>query len=937
MQQYGFNRLIVLALLILIVGIVMQRLAFAVPACPEAITVKQPGGRALRVFLRGDEYLHWHEDESGYTILKAEPEGPWVYAVRDDTGRLVGSPLIAGEADPVQLGVPKRLLPPDAAARASSAAAARVQQAVQEEEPPRKAPRTGTMRNLVLLVSFSDKGFSNTRAEYEALFNTIGYTADGAQGSVKDFYNEVSYGQLSVDSVVVEPVTLNHGYAYYGANDVYGNDVRPREMVQQALAALEARGFDFSALDGDNDGWVDGLTVIHAGGGEEYNGNDSDYIWSHKWQMTSTVTYDGKSMFTYHTEPGRRGWDSSSGTWGITRIGVICHENGHFLGLPDLYDYGYDSKGVGDFCLMAGGSWNGNYGAQPAQMSAWCKKYLAWLTPVVVTGGGTYSVPRVEDHQAVYQLKGAFPATQYFLIENRQGFGFDASLPGSSRGLLVWHVDETQANNNDQTHYKVDLEEASGTQHLELDSNEGDDADYFRNGTMTMFTAGTTPNNLGYSGAALGLDVAAVSASGATMTFTIGAPPLARFEWDPIASPQTAGNPIPVRITAKDGLGGTVSAFTGMVNLSGHIDHLCSIGSGSSAWNYPLSTYYHDARTQVIYLAGELGGPGTFTGLALDIATLPGQLMNNWTIRMKHTALSGYPPAASWESSGWTVAYQANQTIGSTGWVPFTFSAPFVYNGTDNLMIDFSFNNSSWTTDGTCRYTPGAANRSIYFRTDSGFGDPLAWSGTGSPSPERSLNVPNIRLLLPETSVPITPPVSAGFSAGVWTGTVAVPTVVTGVQFRADDGAGHAGESAPFTTVPSVLDSDGDGVPDWWTSLYFGHPTGQSNDLSRAGDDASGTGQDNLFKYVAGLNPTNPASLFRLRIEPAQPGRMRLVFSPRWEDRYYALLFRTNLAAGAAWTNVTGAATTDNGTERSVTDLNASGNSKFYRVRITLP
>ena len=66
-------------------------------------------------------------------------------------------------------------------------------------------------------------------------------------------------------------------------------------MVQQALAALEARGFDFSTLDSDNDGWVDGLTVIHAGGGEEYTGNNANYIWSHQWEMTSTVTYDGKS------------------------------------------------------------------------------------------------------------------------------------------------------------------------------------------------------------------------------------------------------------------------------------------------------------------------------------------------------------------------------------------------------------------------------------------------------------------------------------------------------------------------------------------------------------------------------------------------------------------------------------------------------------------
>ena len=32
-----------------------------------------------------------------------------------------------------------------------------------------------------------------------------------------------------------------------------------------------------------------------------------------------------------------------------------------------------------------------------------------------------------------------------------------------------------------------------------------------------------------------------------------------------------------------------------------------TIGTGTSTWNYPLSTYYHDARTQTIYLASEIG------------------------------------------------------------------------------------------------------------------------------------------------------------------------------------------------------------------------------------------------------------------------------------------------------------------------------------------
>jgi immune inhibitor A len=304
-----------------------------------------------------------------------------------------------------------------------------------------------------------------------------------------------------------------------------GRDAAPREMVQEALAALEARGFDFRTVDGDSDGWVDGLTIIHAGGGEEYGGNNPDYIWSHQWSLQSIVSYDGVRIQEYHTEPARRGYDGFPQTQGITRIGVICHENGHFLGLPDLYDYDYDSQGVGRFCLMAGGSWGGDDGTSPVHMSAWCKAYLHWVTPTLLSPGGMYSVPAVEMNPTLYKFRWSSSSNEYILIENRQGWGFDTDLPGTIRGILIWHVDETRlwnGNNDDQDHYLVDLEEASGIQHLELDQNSGNDQDYYREGNATSFARTTSPNNLSYTGVPLGLDIIGISASGMLMSFNTG-------------------------------------------------------------------------------------------------------------------------------------------------------------------------------------------------------------------------------------------------------------------------------------------------------------------------------------------------------------------------------------------------------------------------------
>ncbi|MCX5633430.1 MAG: M6 family metalloprotease domain-containing protein [Phycisphaerae bacterium] len=507
-----------IAILLLFFLFLKIEMAAAVPACPEGVKAAQPDGTEITIYLRGDEYSHWNENENGYLITKSEISGEWVYMI-EEAGTTVAGKYAVGKADPKAIGA---LKPNKEKLSAIVERSLAVKSMLVEQ--PAFAPHTGTMYNLVILVNFSDLSVAYSRQAYDDLFNQIGYTTDGAVGSVKDYYHQISYNALTMQSTVVESVTLDNGYAYYGANDSYGYDIRPREMVQEALAKLEARGFDFRTVDGDSDGWIDGLTIIHAGGGEEYSGNDINYIWSHQWQLISPVTYDGVSMQMYHTEPARRGWDSSPSTQGITRIGVICHENGHFLGLPDLYDYGYDSEGAGNFCLMAGGSWNGNYGTSPAHMSAWCKCYLGWVSPTLISSSGLYSLGQVETNSQIFKLQGGFPSDEYFLVENRQGSGFDSGLPGSLRGILIWHIDESQANNDDQTHYKVDLEEASGTQHLALNENAGDDADYFRAGNATVFTESSIPNNLSYAGQMLNANITNVGTTGASMSVTLAFP-----------------------------------------------------------------------------------------------------------------------------------------------------------------------------------------------------------------------------------------------------------------------------------------------------------------------------------------------------------------------------------------------------------------------------
>jgi immune inhibitor A len=487
------------------------------PANPKPATVRQPDGANLTIRLHGDEVFGWHTDQTGEPILKRE-DGWWVYA-REDGDRLVASDRIAGRSDLKNLG----FMRPDTG-RLWRAASTRRHGTVDPYAVEPGAKRLDMMKNLVILVSFSNLTVDYPRASFDSLFNIAGYAGHHAQGSVRDYYREASFYAFDIYSTVVAPVTLPNTFQYYGQDDGESLDINARAMVSDALAALNTRGFDFSIVDGNDDGWVDGFCLIHAGGGQEFSGNDSDYIWSHQGRLASAVQYDGVWLQKYHTEGARHGWDADPDSWDLTRIGVICHETGHFLGLPDLYDRDGGSIGGGWFCLMASGGQCGD-GAIPTHFNAWCKMQLGWLLPTLIANAGVYSLGTYAASPTAYEIIGTSPSPEYFLIENRQGVGFDRGLPGPNRGLIIWHVDPSAANNDNPSHYKVDVEEASGTQHLEAElippATPGDDYDYFRAGGATRFGVGTIPANFRYDGMPANLDVSEISASGPTMTFRV--------------------------------------------------------------------------------------------------------------------------------------------------------------------------------------------------------------------------------------------------------------------------------------------------------------------------------------------------------------------------------------------------------------------------------
>jgi immune inhibitor A len=238
-----------------------------------------------------------------------------------------------------------------------------------------------------------------SQAHYQdMLFGTGGWKGPDGKTyvSMKQYYEQQSGGSYSVEGTVAGWYKTKNPATYYGGNvsTPDGSDARPRTLIAEALNAAakdpnvnleDYDEWDRYDLDGDGnylepDGLVDHLMVIHSGVGEEAGGGKigGDAIWSHRWNLggvypiagtEATVPYWGGTMaaYDYTVEP-------EDGA-----VGVMAHEFGHDLGLPDEYDTQYTGQGepVGYWSIMASGSWAGALpGSMPTGFSPYMKEML---------------------------------------------------------------------------------------------------------------------------------------------------------------------------------------------------------------------------------------------------------------------------------------------------------------------------------------------------------------------------------------------------------------------------------------------------------------------------------------------------------------------------------------------------------------------------------
>jgi len=377
----------------------------------------------------GDEHCKRAESLDGYTLFHSEDN--WYYAEKDEDGKLVASKfkLMAEKSQelteflkdiPLHLAADKET-PSDLSKESSH---------IQN----RKVSAVGNRKILIVLMQYTDLEFVKTENDFDNLFNSSGYREDGAAGSVRDYYYDVSYGQLQLTCDIIGPFTSSHNRAYYGKNDRNGNDQSPLSLFEEAMDNA-SKVINLSDYDADEDGYIDNVHIVFAGHGEEA-GATSDAIWSHECTFRQPYTYQDMRVDRYSCAPELRG---NKGT-GISRIGPHCHEIGHALGAMDFYDTNYEQggyfEGTGNWDIMASGSWN-NDGVIPADFNPYVKMYnFGWVDIPELPQGTTTIQPSCYSETSYFRISNS--QDDYYLIENRTKDSWGEGLPGN--GLLIFHV-----------------------------------------------------------------------------------------------------------------------------------------------------------------------------------------------------------------------------------------------------------------------------------------------------------------------------------------------------------------------------------------------------------------------------------------------------------------------------------------------------------------
>ncbi|NDI99724.1 T9SS type A sorting domain-containing protein [Flavobacterium sp. LaA7.5] len=182
----------------------------------------------------------------------------------------------------------------------------------------------------------------------------------------------------------------------------------------------------------------------------------------------------------------------------------------------------------------------------------------------------------------------------------------------------------------------------------------------------------------------------------------------------------------------------TVFAQTGTIN----------IGTGTSTNGLiPINSCYNYNYSQQIVKATNYAAGGGVAGQITKVryyyasgGTTLGN-WNNWTVYLGHTTKTEFTSNTDWEPvANLTQVYSGAITPVAGNWFEITFTTPFSYNGTSNLIIAVDENVPNYSCTANFGSFTSTANAGIYYFSDGTNPDPAA-----PPTGTRTANVARLQ------------------------------------------------------------------------------------------------------------------------------------------------------------------------------------------------
>ena len=507
-------------------------------------------GSTMRIWGEGDEYTAHFEDEAGRNLVYNPELGDYEYADREDDETLRARALERLESKAEETGVAARwaaLKEKNLGGAPSPATAESILQA------PPSHTTSGRIVGVTLLIDFpllDDGGVETNTLSATAhpdvtaeglreMINGDGFNGWGNASSVREFYARATSGHVDYTNAVIGWIKVPHPRAWYDDPRTDNGD-SGRRLIGDALDALTndpRYTSEYAPLlqqaSVNSSGEILALNVFFAGP----EATTWSYgLWAHQYVLKSAqykkcyVTIGGKQchFYNYQISPV-----TSSPT-----IHTFCHESGHMIcDFPDLYAYtGGLGNGIGNWSLMSGRTDD----CHPQNFSAYLRVAAGWVAPQTLPATSGWVTVRC-DLQDVWKYPHPTDKKQYYLIENRQAMGTDASLKGS--GIVIYRCNKAGDNTKgkrttasvfadygyatNRMSYEVSIEQADGLYEIERDVKghwNGDEQDTWKADNTAdryagQFNSVSVPCARWENGAASKINLSLFSENGSTMRF----------------------------------------------------------------------------------------------------------------------------------------------------------------------------------------------------------------------------------------------------------------------------------------------------------------------------------------------------------------------------------------------------------------------------------